>query len=304
MPTLPGVTTATIYTAVMLELRRTVRFCLNDPGSEGTGASGDLPPLATPRRNGFSAWPAIRGLGRYYELHIRCRGEADPATGYFIDIKRIDEAVREDVLPDLESWITGPNHGGEVTLGEVMRRVFGRLDETFRDQLAEVALQLTPMVSLTIRSDDMDRVLIRQQYEFSAAHRLHVPTMSDEENRATFGKCNNPAGHGHNYRVEVAVWAPIDPRGQVISIEELDEVVERAVIEPLDHKNLNTDIPAFRTPGGVNPSVENIAKLVWEMLSPHLADAGPAAGAAIEEVSVWETEKTMCTYRGESAAVR
>lgn len=141
----------------------------------------------------------------------------------------------------------------------------------------------------------MDRVTLRQSYEFSAAHRLHVPSLSDEENRKTFGKCNNPAGHGHNYRVEVAVSCPMDPQGRIMEVAELDDVVHKRVIEKLDHKNLNVDVAEFRE---LNPSVENIAQVVWNLLAKHIGQAGPADGASLEEISVWETEKTVCTYRG------
>jgi len=76
----------------MLELERTVRMCV------GGGKPG-------PRTNTFSAWPAMRGLGRFYQLHVRCAGEADPVTGYFLNIKVIDKAVREHILPYLESLV-------------------------------------------------------------------------------------------------------------------------------------------------------------------------------------------------------
>jgi 6-pyruvoyltetrahydropterin/6-carboxytetrahydropterin synthase len=283
----------------MLELRRTVRFCLSD----GTPTAAGAHPLGSPRTNTYSAWPAMRGLGRYYELHVTCRGHADPTTGYFLNIKQIDEAVREHVLPDLEAWVTAPHHcASDTPMGELMRRVCVRLDEHLRGTVAEVALQLTPRYSLTIRSDDMDRVTVRQQYEFSAAHRLHVEGKSDEENRRIFGKCNNPAGHGHNYRVEVAVSARVDPEGHALSVEELDALIDRHAIQKLDHKHLNADVPQFAA-GRLNPSVENIAKVVWEMLEDKLADAGPMPDTRLEAVTVWETEKTACTYRGERVNV-
>lgn len=285
------------YTGAMVELSRTVRFCLSD----GSTAGGNQVPLATPRHNTYAAWPAMRGLGRYYEIDVDCRGEADPVTGYFLNIKHIDEAVREHVLPDLEQWIAGPLNPHEVPLGELMRRIFSLLEQPLDGKITAVSLRLTPMLSLTIRSDDMDRVTVKHQYEFSAAHRLHVESLSEEENRRTFGKCNNPAGHGHNYVVEVAVSAPIDPTGRVLSAEELDEVVDKHAISKLDHKHLNLDVPQFQG-GQVNPSVENIAKVIWEMLAPRLADAGPVEGAKLEAVSVWETSKTVCTYRGPVAS--
>ena len=137
----------------------------------------------------------------------------------------------------------------------------------------------------------MDHVILRQQYEFSAAHRLHVPDFTDEQNQATFGKCNNPAGHGHNYRVEVAARCPVGADGTTVEPAELDAVVDREAIEKLDHKHLNVDVPEF---ADMNPSVEHIVKVVWEMLDGKLPGE-----ATLDEVKVWETGKTVCAYRGD-----
>lgn len=268
----------------MLELSRTVRFCLSpDPQDDGL-----------PRNNTFSAWPPMRGLGRYYELHVLCRGEADPATGYFINIKHIDTAVRHHALPILRAAIAAESKAIHTPMGTLMRDLIGALQAGLDGIVARLSLQLTPLLALTMETTAMDHVLIAQQYEFSAAHRLHVPSLSDQENVATFGKCNNPAGHGHNYRVQVTVRAPIDPAGNTLDVATLDAAVDDLVIEQLDHKHLNTDVPEFAEH---NPSVENIVKVVWDMLTPGLESA-TTAGVALDEVTVWETGKTSCAYRG------
>src|SRR5690606_33368725 len=124
-------------------------------------------------------------------------------------------------------------------------------------------------LSLEIRSDDMAHVIMRQQYEFAAAHRLHCRELSDEKNREVFGKCNNPSGHGHNYRLEVTIRVPISPTGQIVRPEQLDAVVDTHVIEKLDHKNLSIDVPEFATR---NSSVENIAQVVYGLLEAPLAE--------------------------------
>ncbi|MEX2213541.1 MAG: 6-carboxytetrahydropterin synthase [Phycisphaeraceae bacterium] len=264
----------------MVELTRTVRFCLNaDDGIAGAE-----------RSNTFAAWPAMRGLGRYYELQVRCRGEVDPVTGYFINIKAIDSAVRGQVLTDLER-IAREQHTTSAPLGHVMRTIMRGLQPALDHTVIEARLQLTPMLSFSIGSTDMDHVLIRQQYEFSAAHRLHVPSLSDQENREIFGKCNNPSGHGHNYRIEVCVRAPIDPAGGTCDVALLDSVVNATAVMKLDHKHLNIDVPEF---AAMNPSVEHIAKVIHGWLAPALKDID----VELDEISVWETGKTVCTYRG------
>ena len=275
----------------MVDLSRTVRFCLNgSPAATADGGSGGG------RHNTFAAWPAMRGLGRYYELHVTCRGEVDPVTGYFMNIKVIDEAVRDHVLPYLNDLVDTAPSTAMLPLGRVMQDIVGRLQPPLDQTVQSVRLSLTPTYDLTIRSDDMSSIVIRQQYEFSAAHRLHVDALSDEENRRVFGKCNNPSGHGHNYRLEVAVHAPIDEKdGHVARVDQLDAVVDAAVIDQLDHKHLNVDVPQF---ADLNPSVEHIARVIYEMLE----DKVRTLGVELVEVRVWETGKTVCTYSGDGVA--
>ncbi len=265
----------------MLELSRTVRFCVNDPPTGGASEDGR-------RDNTFAAWPAMRGLGRYYELDVTCRGDADPVTGYFINIKQIDRAVQEHGLGCFTEAIAEP---GGVAMGGLMRRLLGAIGPALRDTVVRAELKLTPTYGIAIRSEDMEHVLIRQMYEFSAAHRLHVPSLSESENREVFGKCNNPAGHGHNYRLEVVVRVPIDGVGRTAEAGALDALVNEHAVIKLDHKHLNSDVPQF---AALNPSVENIVRVIWGMLDEPMNEAG----WGLEELSVWETSKTVCTYRG------
>ena len=137
----------------------------------------------------------------------------------------------------------------------------------------------------------MDRFSISQQFEFAAAHRLHCADLSEAENRRVFGKCNNPHGHGHNYRLEVAVSVPMPAEGQWagFGLPDLERIVGERVVERFDHTHLNLDTPEFAR---LNPSVENIARVCHDLLADPIA----AAGAALDHVTVWETEKTSCTY--------
>jgi 6-pyruvoyltetrahydropterin/6-carboxytetrahydropterin synthase len=264
----------------MLELSRTIRFCLAHDGSLSSDA---------PRHNTFAAWPPMRGLGRYYELTVTCRGVADATTGYFMNIKQIDEAVRAGALPLIAAAAQAP---GPPPLGWLMRDIISALGPRLRDCVRAAQLRLTPMHSLGMEKHAMSQLLVSQRYEFSAAHRLHAAALSDEENRRIFGKCNNPAGHGHNYQLEVTVRCPVSARGDVMAIEQLDAVVNAAVIEKLDHKHLDVDVPQFR---GVNTTVENIARIIHGMLR----DEVRRLGVELEEVRVWETGKTVCSYQGE-----
>ncbi|MCC7145597.1 MAG: 6-carboxytetrahydropterin synthase [Phycisphaeraceae bacterium] len=265
----------------MLELARTVRFCLNDPVPDQSAS------LETEKYNSFSSWPAMAGLGRFYQLTVACRGQADPASGYLLNIRQIDQAVRQNVLPHLQSVIASQT---SPPMGALMQHVLALLQPPLHDAVQHVRLELTPYHSLQIGKHAMNQLSIRQQYEFSASHRLHVPAWSAARNQEVFGKCNNPAGHGHNYRLHVTVTGPITPDGRVLPVAQLDELVNREIIELLDHKHLNTDVPAL---ADLNPSVENITQVIFNLLKEKL----PALGVTLQEVSVSETEKTVCTIR-------
>ncbi len=280
----------------MLELSRTVRFCVNDPPPANTQPGQATPepaPGSAPSDNTFAARPPMQGLGRYYELDVSCRGLADPKTGYFINIKHIDHAVHNHALPLINQALANTQTSATIPLGQLMRDLLDALQPDLRRSIIAITLRLTPTYSLSLRSHDMDHIIIRQRYEFSAAHRLHVPDLSEKENIAVFGKCNNPAGHGHNYQLEVALQLPIDTNGRTANVEQIDAIVNQHAIELLDHKHLNTNVPQF---ANLNPSVENIVQVIWNMLADRFSKLGN--GAALDELKVWETSKTVCTYRG------
>ena len=266
----------------MLRLSRTVRFSVNP---------GGIAPGDAPARNGFAGWPAMRGLGRHYELDVVCRGEADPVTGYFVNIKEIDQAARRVALPVIDRACA---ETPEAEPGAVLPGVVRALGEALAGRLDRVRWRLSPTYSVEMEADDMTSVILRQRFEFAAAHRLHVPGMSDEENRACFGKCNNPSGHGHNYHVEPAVRVPIGAGSPAFTLADLERLTDEAVIERFDHTHLNKDTREFAPEGGLNPSVEHIAKVCYDLLAPRVKEAG----ATLSSVTVWETEKTSCTYPG------
>ncbi|MDX1681500.1 MAG: 6-carboxytetrahydropterin synthase, partial [Phycisphaeraceae bacterium] len=257
-------------------LERTVRFTL--------ATAGDRPP----RSNTFSAWPPPRGLAPCLQARIICRGEPDPDTGYFLNIRHIDEAFRNEGLPMLESALQD-TPAADVDVGRLLPQLMTAIGPPLDQSVTQLTLDLSPYHGLTLRKSDMTQVLIHQTYEFSAAHRLHVPDYSDEQNREIFGKCNNPSGHGHNYRLEVTVAAPIREDEPTLNVGRLDQVVDREVIEVLDHKHLNRDVEAF---ADRNPSVEHIAETIYQMLEEPVTELP----AELVKVRVWETGKTVCTY--------
>ncbi len=272
----------------MVSLTRTVRFSVNEPDLAVAGEQQ--------ADNTFAAYPSMRGLGRHYELDIRCHGRVDAATGYFLNIKEIDRAVRATVIP----MITAAARRGGADPASTLRDAIPALNRELAGTVASVRWRLSPYYSIemsdpsTTAPSSPPVALIRQQFEFAAAHRLHVPSLSDEENRELFGKCNNPRGHGHNYRIEPCVEVPVPSRGaSAFGLADLERITAAAVIARYDHKHLNEDTVEFGL-DGLNPSVENIAKVCFDLLGPRIA----AAGGRLRSVTLWETDKTSCTYPG------
>lgn len=135
---------------------------------------------------------------------------------------------------------------------------------------------------------------LTRRYMFSASHRLHSDEMSAEENRATYGKCNNPYGHGHNYTIEVTVSGPVDEQtGMVCNLADLDRFVGREIIERYDHQNLNL-LPEFETNV---PTTENLCVAIYEIVKRGFRCAH------LERVRIQETMMNSFEYAGDKSLV-
>lgn len=135
------------------------------------------------------------------------------------------------------------------------------------------------------------RVTISRKAHFNAAHRLYRKDWTFEHNDAVFGKCNNPNFHGHNYELIVSVTGKINPEtGYVMDIKELSDLILEEVERPLDHKNLNLDVPEFEN---LNPTAENIAVVIWTKIRKRIELKFDL------EVVLYETPRNFVTYKGE-----
>lgn len=238
------------------------------------------------------------GLGAHYELVVTCKGTPDARTGYFLDIKRIDAAARTTAIPAItRTYQSSP----ETDPASVLAGVLGPLNVALGGTLDEVCWMLSPTYGVSMSPASPSVVLIRQRFEIAAAHRLHVPTMSNEENRRVFGKCNNPSGHGHNYIIEPVVAVTISPgKDPAFTLADLERITHEALVEPFDHKNLSVDVPVFAGSSGkpgLSPSVENISRVFYETLAPRIS-AHTSGVATLRSITVFETEKTSSTYPG------
>jgi len=269
---------------LMIRLSREIRFALVPPNKIGSASPS----------NSWAGWPSTNLV--VPQLVARCliEGEVDARTGYLCNIKVVDDLLRSIVTRRLI-----PKYDGTQTAEEMLRTLFRELKAGWEhhSNVISLTLALSPYLSYRIVcEEDMNQMAMEltQQFEFSAAHRLHCNELSDEENQKLFGKCNNPTGHGHNYVFEVTVSNEVDSdRGQVIGIDDFEAIVKHAIVDRLDHKHLNEDVEHFKT---VNPSVENIAIAIYRWLD------GEFGKAKLERIKVFETPKTWAEYSGEIVA--
>lgn len=134
------------------------------------------------------------------------------------------------------------------------------------------------------------KVSVFRKEHFNSAHRLHNPNWSDEQNQTIFGKCNNPHYHGHNYELIVVVKGEIDPEtGYVYDMKLLSDLIKEHVLNKFDHKNLNLDTDEFRH---LNPSAENIAVVVWNILREKIDRKFELT------IRLYETERNYVEYDG------
>lgn len=263
-----------------VQLTREIRFHL--PLDESR-------PLAAPVLNSWSGWPTAVSLAPFLCLRCTLDGPIDPHTDYVCNVKEVDGWLRCDALTPLIT--EHQSHGGPPTPSQLLFEIWPRTVARVPSGLVLEKLQLlvSPFLSLELSRARYPMVRVSQQFEFSASHRLHNHDLSDEENRRLYGKCNNPHGHGHNYILEVSLELDA-AHAQTYSTLAAEQVVKSNIIDRLDHRHLNLEVPPFDR---LNPTVENIAVTIWEWL----VDAFPPP-LRLAQVRVYETPKTWADYCG------
>ncbi len=267
----------------MHKLTRCVRFSINP-----------FLPEEIEGFNSFVSKPAGEGLSIFLELSVEVVGEVEPATGFVVNVADIDREVREFAVPVFAERIRQDfrraRHIGFFAVAELLKSTWSRLADKFGPaQLSKLSLKLNPFRKAAIDSRDLEMVYFSEKFEFAAMHKLWNNDFSEEQNLEVFGKCANPAGHGHNYIVEVTIKMPANENG--FHIGDFERVVDNELIKLVDHKNLNADVSQFSR---TNPTVENIAAFAWNRL------VGKFVQSALHCVTVWETDKTYSSYYGQS----
>lgn len=242
--------------------------------------------------------------GHNYTLDVTVEGEIDPQTGIIVNIKEIDQIVRQQVVQHLDRKFLNRSAAYFCDRPVTPETLLSYIREQLQDavpsavRLSALRLEDTPLNfaewQVSEPGEEKERVgmLLTRVYEFAASHRLHSPHLSDAENRELFGKCNYPHGHGHNYILEVTVTGPVDARsGRVCDETALDTAVNHEVVDRYDHRHFNYDIPEF---ADLVPSTELVTKMIWDRLKDHIP-----APARLYRVVVRETARNIFEYRGE-----
>ena len=135
------------------------------------------------------------------------------------------------------------------------------------------------------------KVYVTKKAEFSAAHRLNNPMLSPEENERIYSKCNNLHGHGHNYTLEVTICGEPDKKtGFLMDLKQLKELINKEIIEKVDHMHLNYDVPFLKD---INPTVENLCVVFWQIIAPKIPNG------SLYEIKISESQSSSVAYRGE-----
>lgn len=242
----------------------------------------------TPEENRavFGKWASPYNHGHNYVLWVRARGAVDRTNGMVVNIKRIDDVLQDHVVAKLDQRsLNDEVEGlrGVVPSFENLLCYFRQVLDKLPDgaELVGLRLEETPELRAEWNAPDT-MVTITRTYEFAAAHRLNADGLSEAENLRLYGKCHNPAGHGHNYVLEVSVKGAPDPAsGMVCRLEEVDAVVRHEVLDRYDHHNLDTEIEELL--GGPTTS-ENVVAAIFDRLQGKLP-------ATLAKVTLYETAR-------------
>jgi len=237
------------------------------------------------------------GHGHNYRCELTLSGEISNRSGMVINIKDVDDEMAV-VIKHLDhkfinAQVSEFSHKIPTTENLVLY-LRDQFLEAFSDNrdVAVANVRLYEEKHLFAEATVGSKVSLTRGYVFSAAHRLHSNAMTDEENCEVFGKCNNPYGHGHNYELEVTVSGTPDARtGMIIDLGKLDTIVNEEIINKFDHRHLNEEVPPFDE---LNPTSENVAKVIYETLSPRLNGI-----VKFDKVLLRETPRSFFEYRPE-----
>jgi 6-pyruvoyltetrahydropterin/6-carboxytetrahydropterin synthase len=250
---------------------------------------------AAENRAHFGAEASRWGHGHNYVLEVTLAGPVDPDTGMVVNIKDLDAAMAT-VVRGVDHKFLNEEYaplGERVPAPEVLAGLLWADLLPYVRAWPGVALARVRLVEgegTWADCEGGERVYLTRAYTFSAAHRLHSAALDEATNLAVFGKCNNPHGHGHDYRLEVTLRGEPDARtGRVFDPNVLDRIVGEEILAAWDHRHLNEEAPPFDR---LVPTSENVVRVAWERLAPHLE-------GRLARLVLHETARSAFTYEGD-----
>ncbi len=242
--------------------------------------------------NSYSSKPSGEGLGIYLCLEVTLEGYIERDTGFVVNLTDIDKYMREFATPVFDSQIRRSYRAGKhidfaQTLS-MLKQAINAVDGCFeKASVVSMSLQLNPFKRIAVFTTGDDMFYYSEKFEFAAMHKLWNEEFSEEKNFDVFGKCANPAGHGHNYIIEVKIAHNCNGD---FSYGNFAKTVDDNFLSLLDHKNLNVDVEFFKDK---ITTLENITTFGWNQLN------GKFGAAKLEELTIWENDRAYCSYRGE-----
>jgi 6-pyruvoyltetrahydropterin/6-carboxytetrahydropterin synthase len=243
-----------------------------------------------------------RPHGHNYLVEATVSGQVNPRTGMVVNIKQVKSVLKE-VLSHFDHQDLNGDHPAFANTAPTSERVAmlmfdtlasriddGRLERLRLFETDDVFFEIYHPDSRLNQPAPRGAMLITRRYTFSAAHRLHAPSLSEAENAALFLDCNNPNGHGHNYQLEVTVNGQLDSdTGLATDHHALDDAINKAVVSRYHYRHLNDDLPEF---ADLVTTSENIIRVIWQRLTEALGEG------TLHKVRLGETRDNYFEYYG------
>lgn len=239
----------------------------------------------------FGPWASPYNHGHNYVLWVTAEGKVDPVNGMVVNIKWIDDLLKERVLKPFDQKSINDEVPEFFDLSPSIENLLIHFSSLLEDlpggaRLTHLKLEEHPLLygelDLTLHQGPM--ISLTRIYEFAASHRLHTDALSPEENVRLYSKCSHPHGHGHNYVLEVTVSGQPDPiSGMLADLTALDQVVEEKIISRYDHRNLDLDVEELQ---GLVTTSENVAQAIFAKLDSQVP-------GRLERVRLHETARNI-----------
>ncbi len=237
--------------------------------------------------NSYCAKPTAEGLAFFFTLYVELKSVADKDTGFVVNVAEIDKIVRSKAIALFNDFVKSYSKTGFEQFSKLLAKVWRKIENDFLPaKLNSLSLELMPARKIAIRERTGDMFYFSEKFEFAASHTLWNTKFSEQDNFKIFGKCANKCGHGHNYIVEVTIKKPSTNKS--FTARDYERIIDEHFISVVDHKNLNADVEFFKK---ANPTVENIAEFAFKQLKNKFKSS------KLDSVTVWENDRTFCTYR-------